>query len=221
MTVKERLTAFIKAENISQAAFEKTVGLSNGYVNNIRRSIQPEKIQRIAQSFPQLNTGWLLTGEGNMAKSSTNTNVSPTNNDCMQSGLFAAPLVPLLPISAQGGTLNSFVTSVQMKDVEKIISPISGADLAMTISGDSMAPEYPSGSKVFIKKIDHSAFIEWGKTYVLDTCNGVVVKRIIPGEKDNAVKCISINPDPLYAPFEVRCSDIYGMYKVMLCMAIK
>lgn len=68
-TVKERLISFLKSETVSQRAFEIKVGLSNGYVNNIRVSIQPDKVQKIALSYPQLNTGWLLTGEGEMLKS--------------------------------------------------------------------------------------------------------------------------------------------------------
>ena len=61
MTVKERLILFIKHLGISQRAFEQSVGLSNGYVNNIRKSIQPDKVQKIAQKYPDLNTGWLMT----------------------------------------------------------------------------------------------------------------------------------------------------------------
>lgn len=34
-----------------------------------------------------------------------------------------------------------------------------------------MAPEYPSGSRILIKRIDEKAFIEWGRVYVLDTMN--------------------------------------------------
>jgi len=72
MTVKERLISFIKYKNLSHSRFEKLVGLSNGYVNNIRVSIQPGKIERIVLQFPELNTGWLLTGEGEMLKSENN-----------------------------------------------------------------------------------------------------------------------------------------------------
>lgn len=68
MTVKERLILFIKHLNIGQAAFEKRVGLSNGYVNNIRKSIQPDKLQKISLIFTELNPGWLMTGEGEMLK---------------------------------------------------------------------------------------------------------------------------------------------------------
>ena len=34
----------------------------------MRVSIQPEKVLMIAKQFPDLNTGWLLTGEGEMLK---------------------------------------------------------------------------------------------------------------------------------------------------------
>jgi phage repressor protein C with HTH and peptisase S24 domain len=129
--------------------------------------------------------------------------------------------VPLLPISAQGGSLNDFIVSVKDSDCERIISPIKGADFAMTVAGDSMSPEYPSGSQILIKKINERAFIDWGKVYVLDTCNGSVVKRIFPADdKDpNKVKCVSINPD--YPPFEVSLEDVYGVYRVLLSMSVK
>ena len=82
-----------------------------------------------------------------------------------------------------------------------------------------MAPEYPAGSQIFIKKINERAFIDWGKVYVLDTCNGSVIKRVFPADDPGKVKCVSINPD--YPPFEVAYEDIYGMYRVLLCMSIK
>ncbi len=67
-TVKERLIAYLKSQGVSQRAFEQQIGVSNGYVNNIRVSIQPEKIQRIAKCYPNLNIDWLLLGSGTMIK---------------------------------------------------------------------------------------------------------------------------------------------------------
>lgn len=72
-TVKERLTKFIKYKGLSQKKFEEVVGLSNGYVNNIRRSITIEKLQKIALCFPELNKTWILTGEGTMLIDATST----------------------------------------------------------------------------------------------------------------------------------------------------
>lgn len=67
-TIKGRLIFFIRHLNIGQGRFESQCGLSNGYVNNIRRSISPDKLQLIARQYPELNTGWLMTGEGEMLK---------------------------------------------------------------------------------------------------------------------------------------------------------
>lgn len=69
MGVKERLIEYLKHINISQKDFAKEVGVSFGYVNAIRVSIQPKTLHKIAVRFPDLNTGWLLTGEGEMLRS--------------------------------------------------------------------------------------------------------------------------------------------------------
>lgn len=91
----------------------------------------------------------------------------------------------------------------------------------MTVTGDSMAPDYPNGAQVLIKKVDEKAFIEWGRVYVLDTCNGSVIKEVRKGDDDDSVQCYSLNPDPKYQPFSVRFTDIYGMYRVLMCMSLK
>ena len=95
------------------------------------------------------------------------------------------------------------------------------ATLAHPVFHGQDAPEFPSGSQVLIKKINERAFIDWGRTYVLDTCNGTVIKKLMPSDSGDSalVKCVSINP--AYPPFEVNLHDVYGIYRVMLVMAIK
>lgn len=66
MAVKERLIEFITAENISIRQFCSTIGVSPTYVNSIRKSILPDKLDSIAIHFPNLNTDWLITGRGEM-----------------------------------------------------------------------------------------------------------------------------------------------------------
>lgn len=129
-------------------------------------------------------------------------------------------VIPLVPVLAQAGHLVEFSDAIRDYDCEKIITPLKGAEIAVPIYGESMAPEFPSGSIVFVKRIDDSAFIEWGKCYIVDTVNGTIIKYLAPGETGK-VKCISANPDPMYAPFEVKQTDILGIYKVLMCMAMK
>ena len=128
-------------------------------------------------------------------------------------------IVPLIPISAQGGTLNDFTMSVMEYDCEKVISPIKGVDYAMTVSGDSMSPEYPSGCQILIKKINERAFIDWGKVFVLDTVNGTIIKKLMPTSDPDKVLCVSINPN--YPSFEVCLEHVTGVYRVLMCMSLK
>ncbi len=129
----------------------------------------------------------------------------------------------LLPMSAMGGSLTGFAEpGVTLQNCEAIISPIADVDFAITVYGESMAPEYPSGSRILIKKINPSIFIDWGKTYVLDTPNGVIVKEIHECKgKEGYVTCHSINPDPKFSDFDVPLSEVYGMYRVLMCLSAK
>ena len=194
----------VKKENISRA------------FNGNMKYLTPKFIGRFNNAFGGIfNTEWLIEEQGEMLVNPKQEKSNSKYSD------IEGKAIPLLPVSAQGGRLNDFIVSVRESECERVVSPIKEADFAIPISGDSMAPEYPNGSQVHVKKINEKAFIEWGRVYVLDTCNGTVIKRITPSEKEGYIKCLSINPDPIYAPFEVCLNDVYGIYRVMLCLSIK
>ena len=213
-TIKARLTAYLRYKGINKSEFGRIIGVSNAYISSIRKSIQPDKAEKIALSFPDLNIAWLMTGEGEMIKSNTGQDF----DDKPQEDVHGT-VVPLLPILAHGGKLTDFECSISRYECEKVVSPIDGVDLAITISGDSMAPEYPSGSSVLIKKVNEKAFIEWGKVYVLDTCNGTIIKQLMPHDNPSYVKCVSLNS--AYPPFDLSLSYVHAIYRVLLCMAMK
>ena len=64
MTVKNRIKAFCKEEGIPVSAFEESIGVSNGYVNAISKSIGLDKINSIVETYSNLNIEWLLTKRG-------------------------------------------------------------------------------------------------------------------------------------------------------------
>lgn len=125
----------------------------------------------------------------------------------------------VIPTGARAGTLGDFADSVAAYDCERMVSPVRGADYAMQITGDSMSPEYPSGSQIIIKKINEKAFIEWGKVYVLDTENGAVVKQVRRASSPDVVECVSLNP--AYQPFEIPVRYIRGWYRVLMVLSLK
>ena len=227
--IKDRVKEYLVVKGIrSIRAFEAACGLSNGYINNVKSRIYPDMLAKISNAYPDLNTDWLIHGEGKMLKGSLHNSMFCPE---LSSVAYGDPnykvetedkhKVLLIPTSAQAGTLSQYSVGVDDWQCEYIISPIADADYAITVHGDSMMPDYPSGSLVLIKKINERAFIHWGTVYVLDTCNGVVMKRIMPGNKEGCLVCESINEK--YPPFEIEMSQdiLFGIYRVMMMMNMK
>ena len=125
----------------------------------------------------------------------------------------------VIPYGARGGTIGDFVDGVRGYECEKVVSPVKGADYAMEVTGDSMSPDFPSGSRILIKKIDETAFIAWNEVYVLDTPNGAVIKRVRRTEDPAVVECVSINP--AYQPYMIERDFIRGWYRVLMVMSLK
>lgn len=224
MTGSEIISLILSDLSIKAPTFAKNIGVKYQRILDIQngktKRISPAVADLIIETYPQYNRNWLLTGEGEMQKGQESLPIDFGSSSTSQQDQLIHT-VPLIPISAQGGPLNDFVTSIKENECERIISPVKYADLAITVAGDSMAPEFPSGCKLLIKKINESAFIEWGKVYVLDTCNGTVIKEVHRGKSENEIECYSINPDPKFQPFTVKFDDIYGMYRIIMCMSLK
>lgn len=209
-------------ENMTISQLAQTLGKPANSLYDIQKGkikgISEKLADLLLQKFPYYNKTWLMTGEGDMLKASSSVDSQPSvKNERVTDD--EAYKVPLVPISALGGSLNDFNLAVKRDDCETVISPIKDIDMAIKISGDSMEPEYPSDSQVFIKKVNERAFLEWGRVYVLNTCNGIVIKRLMPTNDPNTVLCESINPK--YPPFEVNLENVNGVYRVIMCMSFK
>jgi hypothetical protein len=214
---------FTKKDFAKQIDFDRT-NLSSAFSGS-ERYLTEGLFKKICDTYPEIfDVDYFLKDDREMLKSEAvnpGTKKQSAKNAIQLSSKSVDSLifVPLLPISAQAGTLDDFVVSVKDSDCERVIAPIKGVDFALTVAGDSMAPEYPSGSQILVKKINERAFIDWGRVYVLDTCNGIVIKRIFPSDDPNRFKCVSINSeDP---PFDVSCEDIFGVYRVLMCWSVK
>lgn len=193
LTVKDRLVAFIKHKGLSQSRFEKSVGLSNGFVNNISKGIGADKLQRILCVYPDLNSDWLLNGVGDMVISKEQ--FFDKNNTR-----------PRIPYDAATGTLTETVEGVAEYQCEQV--PIIGVfpryDFTIRIVGRSMEPEYFAGDEVACLRVNEKRFLQWGRVHVLDTTQGVIIKRIY--DNGDCIVCKSFNPE--FPDFSIPKEDI-------------
>lgn len=64
--LKERLLKYLEIKGIKKATFEKSVGLSNGFVDKMGDNTRLSNLEKISNIYPDLNISWLRTGEGDM-----------------------------------------------------------------------------------------------------------------------------------------------------------
>lgn len=206
----ERLRELITQLDCNKTSFANKIDVPQASIASLfmrGKTISSQVLARISRTFPQVNIEWLITGEGEMLKTDQHTIQAPT---LKEEG------TPLLPVEAWGGSLTGSSIAILAEQCKKYNVPISNIDYLIPIAGDSMMPDYCPGDVVAIKKVNEKAFIEWGKVYVLDTCNGVVIKEVQPSENDGCITCISRNTPSKYKPFEINLNpeDFYGMYAV-------
>lgn len=137
-SVKQRILAFIKEKSIGQKKFEETVGLSNGYVNNLKASPSSNVLQKIFSAYPDLNKSWLLTGEGSMLSASESDSISASSSTDISAVLNKA----MDEIAAQRR-----ITEKSQQQIDRLLSLLeadrhtSTASSADTVSDeDSEAP---------------------------------------------------------------------------------
>lgn len=90
---------------------------------------------------------------------------------------------PLVPIDAIAGKHPGELV-IRESDIESryFIPEFAKADFLIRVKGSSMYPKYSSGDILACVKVSKSDFIQWNKTYVIDTNQGVLVKRILKGK---------------------------------------
>lgn len=219
-----RFDSYMKIKELNDNRVTIECGLSQGLLSQARKGksdLGRGAVEKILSVYQDLNRVWLLTGEGDMLRPDVG-GVSAVDAGGADHGASdGVEMVNLVSLSAKGGRLSDYCGQACEYDCERIASPVGGAELAIRVYGDSMSPEYPNGSLVYVKRVNERAFLEWGKVYVLDTCNGAVIKRLVPSERDGYVRCVSINPAPEYAPFEVSLEDVFRVFVVMACLSMR
>ena len=221
MTVKERLKLYLKQKNINASEFGRTIGVSNAYISSIVQSIPPDKLQRITLNYPDLNTGWLLTGDGEMLKNSA------LKSDAREKEINEFVHVPMVPVRAKAGYLIGYGDQ-EYVDTLPTIPVITdrtfhGKYRCFEVEGDSM----DDGSRdalcdrdvVLCREIRRDLWQyklhinDWD--FVSVHKEGILIKRIVEHNVDRGtITCHSLNP--MFGPdFTVNLLDVYELYNVL------
>ena len=213
--IAREIKDYLAEHNITMTEVASRLGCSQQAVSNqlSGRKIGENVARKWADAFG-FNLVYLMTGEGSLLAPSETSFVNDPSV-----GVYAPHSVPLLPIFAQAGTLTGWSEGVEEAKCERVISPVQGVDMAVHIYGESMYPDIPNGSVVYVKRV--KSIIEWGRAYILDTVDGPLLKYLTPGTDEDHIKCVSANHDPMYAPFEVSKTDVLGIYRVVMYMSMK
>lgn len=194
----ERIAQIISKFCESKADFARKVGEKPQTVSNwVARDNGMNVLNKIMEVFPEINKDWLMTGHGDMLNSFT-PNISTNDNE--------PRMRPRIPYDAAAGTLTDTIEGVTKYQCEQlpVISAFPKYDFTIRITGDSMEPDYHSGDEVACLRVDEKRYLQWGRVHVLDTTQGVVVKRIY--DDGDKIKCKSNNPK--YPDFSIPKDDI-------------
>lgn len=198
--IKERTIQFVKYKGLKMKEFEELCKLSSGYVTSMRKGYGQEKLNNVLTVFPELNREWLLYGEGSML----NEDLSCTSS--LKKKEEKSDTRPRIPYDAAAGTLTETIEGVTEYQCEEVpvISAFPKYDFTIRIVGRSMEPEYFAGDEVACLKVNEKRFLQWGRVHVLDTTQGVVIKRIY--DNGDCITCRSYNPE--FPDFSIPKEDI-------------
>lgn len=209
-TIHERIELLVKEFGDGKnTVFADKIGVSEGNIRGYIKGIMPkyDVLEKIATSL-DVNPDWLLTGRGDMLKAPASMPVASTAKQVAQGG------IPLIPVDAIAGVLSGNSIAVMDYECDRYDIPMfRGAEFLIRINGDSMQPKYYSGDIIACKRLRLDTFFQWNKVYVVDSEQGVIVKRVRPGHDDKHV--IMVSENEAYAPFELPLEKVYSIALVI------
>lgn len=208
-TIHERIGILVRELGAGKnTVFADKVGVSEGNVRGYLKGVMPkcDVLEKIVTNL-DVSAEWLLTGRGAMLRE-TEPECIPPARKVERGG------IPLVPVDAVAGVLSGNSTAVMEYECDRYDIPLfSGAEFLIQVRGDSMQPKYYSGDVVACKRLPIDTFFQWNKVYVIDSEQGVIIKRIRPGHDTRHVTMVSENS--AYPPFELPLEKIQSIALVI------
>ncbi len=222
--IKQKILLYLTFKGITPYEFYKVSGVTRGILTQ-NNGINEDNLARFLAYATDVNPTWLLYGKGEMLKTTqpnqedTHTHQIAQTHYINSTDAEISPRTvkvetrPRIPFDAAAGSLSIALGSVSEKDCEQLplIPTLPRYDFTIIARGESMEPQYMSGDELACLFIKESSFIQWGRAHVLDTAQGIVVKRIY--DHGTSITCKSNNPN--YPDFDIPKEDIYKIALVV------
>lgn len=177
-------------------------------------SLPTDFVERLCKLDNQINKEWIKTGDGDILINKTNSKKvynqmeveQNFTNDSIDDHYIKEKGLPLIPVEAMAGYRVGDIQVMEYETQKFVIPTFKGSDYLISVRGSSMYPKYNSGDIVACKHLQLDTFFQWNKVYVLDTQQGVLIKRICKSDKDDYITIVSDNKS--YEPFELHKSEI-------------
>ncbi len=226
--IKQNISLYLAKKGVSDYEFYKESGTTRGILKQ-PNGISEDNIARFLAYAPDVNISWLLTGEGDMLKNdrgdvasvqeqpkqeNKQENSSPLGDIVTKD---TAGAIPLVSEKAVGGFANEHFKIKERDVLAYYVVPsfrFLGVDFMIEVTGDSMVPRLCPGDIIACSTIRNSKFIQWNKCHLVATEEqGLIVKRLMPGEHEGELQAISDNKD--YPPFAIPTDEITGIARVV------
>lgn len=202
-------------------------------------------LTRFSNSFEDISSSWLLTGNGDMLNSDTPEQLTEPREFSLdqwdEARAFAdrmgVDLVPLYTEPFQAGNKgNNIITA--WNEVESIWAlPDIKADELIIVRGDSMEPTLPEGTAVAVKqyhfRVDEPLSIPFGEIFGIELRTSddptdsdsvqAFFKRIRkhPDSDKHLTHWIAHSDNPRYEDFEIRIDRIARLWRVRASITIQ
>lgn len=206
-TVNDRILYLIDNQyDGNKKKFSESIGFSAQVISNIvsGRLSKPsfDVINAIVSTNVDLNIEWLVTGQGEMLKSSTieNNLIVPDNKYGTKSleKTYDEQNIPMFNAFATASVISLFKDTNSLEIVDTISIPnMTKCDGAIPIIGDSMYPLLKAGDLILYKTVHDLQLLLYGNMYLIainmDGDELLMVKYIHKSSKHDYIKLVSEN----------------------------
>lgn len=162
----ERMREYLDFKGVTKYKFCNELGFSNKFLDN-SSNMGTDKACKILHYYPELNSEWLLTGNGPMVKED-NANIIIMNKDRKTiDSVHVNQEIPLYDLEAVAGLRELFNSGTPQRVLDTIKIPnLPKCDGAISVTGDSMYPLLKSGDIILYKETEFEN-IFFGEMYLL------------------------------------------------------